>query len=482
MKNTLPILLFLTAPALVPASATAQGFSDGDMYLVSQALPLGTGFSQQGLMRISPFDGSAALVKSFQGVTRSVAYDPFRDRLAMNCTVNNQSGLYFVDSDGNATYGGLNNSQAFQIAASGDGRIYCLDAISRRLHVVDASGAISDLLDSSGSAPFALGGPVFNSSADDLYYDSGTNSLFFMQWTFATDCGWTSGTMPSIVKIPLAANGMQISGAVQTAPVCLPIAHPENGIDFNADSLSAGPGGKLFLTMDDNSNSQFCRMALIDPVTLVSSVYAQNGPYIGAAATNAGCYSKALGRGVILDTFANELRAFGFGETGMGVEFAQGVSSDTGSGDTAKLIEIHVNTTGTSLNVYGTGTPGCAGPHVIGATKAPIANVPGFRITCTNAPPSSLGLLLVGNVPDVFGSDPLYLGILTHVDLFNSTELYAFDLDSNPLGYGSSPTDLALSPAIVGNTYYAQALWYWTSCSPSSSGLSSSPGLAITVQ
>jgi hypothetical protein len=135
------------------------------------------------------------------------------------------------------------------------------------------------------------------------------------------------------------------------------------------------------------------------------------------------------------------------------------------------------------LSIYGTGTPGCAGSETLGVNHAPMINSPSFVITCDNAPPSSLGLGIVADAQDLTGSDPFAIGVLLHVNLFTATEVLTFDFVSDGLGYGATVnTGIPNSAALVGKTYYAMALWFWTSCPLPPNNLSTSRGLALTIQ
>jgi hypothetical protein len=110
-------------------------------------------------------------------------------------------------------------------------------------------------------------------------------------------------------------------------------------------------------------------------------------------------------------------------------------------------------------------------------------NSPAFAFTCDNAPPSSLGLCLVANAQDAAGSDPFGIGVLLHVNLFAATEVLAFDFPSDALGSAlTTGTGIPNDPFLVGQTYYAQALWVWATCALPPFDLSTSKGLAITIR
>jgi len=130
---------------------------------------------------------------------------------------------------------------------------------------------------------------------------------------------------------------------------------------------------------------------------------------------------------------------------------------------------------------YGSGNPGCAGPHDLRANSSPTIGNVQFALTCTQAPPVSLGLTLIGDAQDP-GADPLGIGILTYVNFFTATELYALDAVSDANGYALTDVPIPASPALVGKHYFAQAIFVWTwPCSPSPFRLSGSNGLHITV-
>ncbi|MBL8696404.1 MAG: hypothetical protein JNJ88_20070 [Planctomycetes bacterium] len=106
-----------------------------------------------------------------------------------------------------------------------------------------------------------------------------------------------------------------------------------------------------------------------------------------------------------------------------------------------------------------------------------------FGITFNNAPPSSVGLGIVANAQDLAGSDPFSIGVLLHVNLFAATEIITLDYFSDALGNGLAAAPIPNAPTLVGDTYYAMALWAWplSACFLFDYGLSTSSGLAITV-
>jgi hypothetical protein len=276
------------------------------------------------------------------------------------------------------------------------------------------------------------------------------------------------------MRIPISLDGTKVTGPAQTVPFCtVPMSQ------LRVVNFSAGPGSSVMAVLDDNSNGAVGRMVTIDPLTLAVSTYAANGPYTGAAATVAGVYSHLLGRAVIDDGFAIALRVYNQGESGNGLIWVNGGVSVHAN---ASMVEIP-NDAAIGLLPFGTGTPGCKGTEALYATSTPRVGAPNFRFTCTNVPPSTLGLLLIGDAPDLNGSDPFGLGALLHVNLFASSFLESQDLYSNAFGLGGSAAPIPISGSLVGLTFDAMALWVWTGCStPSPFGISTSTGLALTIQ
>lgn len=133
---------------------------------------------------------------------------------------------------------------------------------------------------------------------------------------------------------------------------------------------------------------------------------------------------------------------------------------------------------------FGSGTPGCAGRAglALGATAA----VGGKLIVgSTGVSRWSLGALLVANASDPTGTDSVGLGISFHVDLFNSTELLAFDALSDGNGVAPFSTGIPNDPALSNQTFYLQGLWVetpYSNCTNAVLNLLSSRGLAFTIQ
>jgi hypothetical protein len=137
------------------------------------------------------------------------------------------------------------------------------------------------------------------------------------------------------------------------------------------------------------------------------------------------------------------------------------------------------------LTKFGSGTVGCSGPQVLWANSTPQIGNPYFAVTCSAAPATALGLLVIASDPDVAGSDSLGLGLTLHFSL-TSPSILGFDMPSDPFGAGLTKIPIPNDPLLQGAHFAAQGIWLWGTgaCSPMPTpfGLSSSNGLAIRVQ
>ncbi|MBI3819021.1 MAG: hypothetical protein HY286_10055 [Planctomycetes bacterium] len=133
---------------------------------------------------------------------------------------------------------------------------------------------------------------------------------------------------------------------------------------------------------------------------------------------------------------------------------------------------------------FGSGTPGCNGANRLSVNE-PLAPLAGnLQFICNLAPANAFGALIISDQQDQFGSDSLGLGVLLHVGL-NTTNIQWLDMHSDAFGTGfTDPLSIAAGAVSPGQLLYAQAFWLWPSgtCAPSPSGLSSSNGIAITIQ
>jgi len=187
---------------------------------------------------------------------------------------------------------------------------------------------------------------------------------------------------------------------------------------------------------------------------------------------------------VVLDSYGIVSRAFSQAVSGGG---------STGPRQSVALegARLHLLRQGASYNAlthsvdlsapYGSGTPGCMGAHTLVGQGVPRLGTQ-FGVAAGGAAAGGVGVLYVGNTPDWNGSDPLGLGVTLHLSPF-STLLVPSTLVAGGSGSADMPLALPTLPSLAGLTLHAQALWVWPfgPCVPSSSGLSSSNGLAFTL-
>jgi hypothetical protein len=134
------------------------------------------------------------------------------------------------------------------------------------------------------------------------------------------------------------------------------------------------------------------------------------------------------------------------------------------------------------LASYGSGTAGCQGTQALTGSVAPKVGASDFALVCHGAPPQSIGLGLIGSVSNA-GSDPLGIGLVLHVGL--GGQLVPFHASSSASGSCTRSAPIPNDAQLVGVQLFAQLIWQWSpsaSCDPSLLGLSSTRGLALTIQ
>jgi hypothetical protein len=131
---------------------------------------------------------------------------------------------------------------------------------------------------------------------------------------------------------------------------------------------------------------------------------------------------------------------------------------------------------------FGSGTPGCAGPHGIDGTTAPIAGSSSFAVAVDRGPPNGLGVLALGTAGNATGFDP-GLGVLMHVEVQAPAQWLLFGMTVDATGRCMLTVQLPPQPAFYGFGLFAQGAFLWNGpCAPSPSGFSSSQGLEIRIQ
>ena len=309
---------FGCALAIGAGVANAQ-FAPGELLLVSNAIGTGTGCGTAGIARINTTTWNVSLVTALPSLTRA-CYDPYRG--AVIVTYVNTTAEAVASTGARTLLGAPGTNIATLVASAGDGRIYTWSVTDSRVRYVDAANVLHTLMDATGSTPYATTGNV-----GAMWYDHGTNALFF--------AALVPGDLTQVTRVPLNAAGTMLSGAAASTTFDASAGQAgEYPVGF-----SAGPGGLLFLKIDDNSGAAAARMRLIDPVTLTVSSFATSS-YFGVGGEVAGAYVPAIGAAVALDSLNDVLRIYHFGESGAGSTPAttgNGVSS-CGSGEVATFV------------------------------------------------------------------------------------------------------------------------------------------------
>ncbi len=124
---------------------------------------------------------------------------------------------------------------------------------------------------------------------------------------------------------------------------------------------------------------------------------------------------------------------------------------------------------------YGTSTPACLGPIYATVGRWPAAGAADFALACTQAPPLTIGIVVIGFAPAP--GFPI-LGISAWIDLVQPTILAT--AVSDDLGFAKVP--LSLATVTAGGQFYAQFAWFNPPWCGVQGTLSASDALDITVQ
>jgi len=329
MRTTIAISMSVLVSLATVTATVAAPFVKGELVLVTNAAPT----INAGILRVDPLTGTVTQlvdIPNSQTVRNSATWDPYRTQVVYSVSGAGEA-LYGADGDGVVTALVPGAPSPWCVASRGDGVIYLWYLSPEGFRYLDAAGVLHDLLDAGGVAKFGLGqGKVLQ----QLSYDPATNSLIGV---VGSSSGSSSPCLDPnqvcAIKIPLEPGGTRVAGPTTTTSFEVSTSGEV------AVGMGHVPGGSLLLIVDTNSNAAEPRMTLLDPASMTTTTYASNGPYTGAAATNAGTYSHVLGRAVILDTGRDSLVTFPFGGTGVGTRLAGGVSG-SGTNEVAQLVEI----------------------------------------------------------------------------------------------------------------------------------------------
>ncbi|MFT3683876.1 MAG: hypothetical protein QM783_02930 [Phycisphaerales bacterium] len=282
------------------ASGAMAQFVQNDLYLASTQLPVpGNSCGVPAVLRINTTSWQSTVV----GLPRATfagraAYDASRSALLL---MNNDSTLDTMSSNGVVSSmppAGANNLSCF--APTGDGRIYFWGVATHQIRYYDSANNIHTLMGIGGSTPYQY--PI---RADAMFYDAGTNALFVVSQA--------TNDFTQVTKIPLNAAGTAVTASVTVQSF-------DASPGFNTEicmGISKGPGGKLFLAIDDNGGGDIGRMQTIDPVTMTAQIYATSN-YSGVGAEVAGVYMPTLNMALMYDPFGSRLRGYSQGQHGEG--------------------------------------------------------------------------------------------------------------------------------------------------------------------
>lgn len=324
MNRALPIIILITA--IAGASPAAASFQLGDLYYFTHDLPPG-GY---GIVRIEPGGGVTTLWSRSTFISHKdlFTYDPFRGVLLYSTFPDT---LKAIDADGNVSIPVPGLQGVDRAAAGPAGILYLYRQSTGTFRYLDAANGVHPLLNEAGTGGFTFGRTV---GMSELVYDAGTHSLIA---AFGGDTGFPGCVVgvTCVYRIPLNAEGTQVTGPAQSSTYDVSPAAPEDvfGIGYTAT-------GDILVVVDTNTNNQEPRMLAVDPITLAITPYALSGRFIGAAVISAGTFSAALGRALIVDTGADSIRAFAPGQVGRGTLLPHTGFSGPGAAEIARLVQI----------------------------------------------------------------------------------------------------------------------------------------------
>lgn len=271
---------------------------------------------------------------------------------------------------------------------------------------------------------------------------------------------------------------------VPVASVCLGDINEDGALDLVAPSLS---GLTVELLLNDGKGSFLAQASLPGSAANRAAVFDVDGDrHADVVIGDAGSIVVFRGNGLGALSKSAVFAAGPLGAVVPGDLNADGFVDMVVGGALAWQVGVLMNQTLVPSGVvtFGLGTPACAGAMGMTALPRPSIGVSDFRILCTNAPPRSSGLILLG-YPSA-GTDPLSLGITFFVDLGGSWLMYD-QINSDSAGVGSYPLAIAANPGLVGCQAWVQSVWIASagmgnSCSPGFGEIATSRGLEVTVQ
>ncbi len=154
--------------------------------------------------------------------------------------------------------------------------------------------------------------------------------------------------------------------------------------------------------------------------------------------------------------------------------------SRTFSGGSADAVLTRLDMLPTGVTRHGTSTAGCNGQLAASVTSMPRIGNASFALTCTNAPPSTVGVVALANGRLLTPTQ--VLGIDLWLD--PTTIWLLASVDSDFRGAADLPLPLPRFNRLVGVTLYGQFLWLGRNAPPPCppQGFSTTAALEITIQ
>ncbi len=453
--------LRLAAAALLASPALAQagtgGFQAGDLYLHTVAWT-GSSSADGAVVRIDPTTGAATVLHDLATSgpnTQGLAYDPWRDRLLFfGGFAPNSIELWSSDAAGNLQSLGL---QTFSggarglLAPRGDGLVYFLspgdnDVIS----YLDASDQVQVLLDAAGTAPWDFA--LFDTNIQSLVFVPDQNCLLAARWSFFDPCPSIPNDVTALHRLDLSPDGTRV-----VSESCFWFDAAPNDWDGETRGLSIAPNGDAILIVGNGNTGTGpqARIVRVDLATNTASAFAQTD-FMGQQRIVGGTYSRALGKAIVHDSFADVLRAYAEGEVGDGTIIATGMSASGGANERATLVEIAPATQGGGLS----GSPGSlslatGGVHTLALDLGP-ANAGLVYLVLGSrsgwAPGLPVGPVTLPLVPDSWFD--FTLAFFNQAQLGNTLGV----LDSNGRATATLTVPPGLSPSLAGVVFHHAAV------------------------
>jgi hypothetical protein len=152
------------------------------------------------------------------------------------------------------------------------------------------------------------------------------------------------------------------------------------------------------------------------------------------------------------------------------------------AGEAWTLIAPNLRANPAGTESFGHGTPGYRGFLGVMSNQPPFVGNDKFTLTCSNAPRSSMGALLIADVKDPAGNDLFGLGFVLHLDFAGSGTVLAFDMPTDTQGLAAAYVPIPSDPSLVGTSVHAQAFFVDPVVGPSSLSLISSNALTVMFQ